>query len=349
MIIRNAYRTKTGIDYGIREVRHQYAHGGGTEHTTQCTCDFSDYWQFAKDLIHDISEGATMEVLTISESGAAKPITTTRIALNRSLSQAHPKEPHVYASDVQLLSGAGRIDTDAQSPPYVRFWDGPSANDGAALSSVVWRNLPYAIALDSVCNVASSSELHRYVTRSGGGESQSLPIQGTGFKTWPRSLTDGKVRLEALPKQFGSQHWTYTWRMVPRVPRAAFTMMGCVNETAFDNTPRGNAFHRGAAGIGTVHYTTFEQSDPYQTRSGVWVVDITYHFRHRGLRDYSDASWGTGDFIGWNHVWCPSRARWERVSKGDTAPSTFYGVTPVGQSIYGYAELHNLFRLDSAT
>jgi hypothetical protein len=162
-------------------------------------------------------------------------------------------------------------------------------------------------------------------------------IQGVRYgwdylTTWFQTIREGQRHLTLT-----TVHLTYTWHMVPRVPRQALHWMGMVNAEVFDPHRPADFFGERQFRPGTILYLYCEVSPHYYDVKGTPVVDITYHFLYRDnwLRSgkhLPDPFGGNGtlpsgaDHVGFGHnfFYHPSRRRFQRVvSVRDITPGLF--------------------------
>jgi len=323
---------------------------------------------FFKAVLPDVRIGPTLPGVTIDIGDIVAPWNVPadtprdgfpgtpvgRLQLIRSLPQKHRAKPNLWCVDAEVVEGVGA--PDAQDGQLVFVQNDAHQTTGFARVLVTYRTLTYQVEVaDSIANAATSSELCRYVTRNSQFAGKNLPIQGQQFKWWPFGVVDGSPLNETLSKTFASIQYSFTWHMVPAIPTAAYIMQSKVNSTLFDNIDG----QRGARSPrGTHLYLSPELSKPYYTYAGTEVRDITYQFifQNRQTRGPNNEVVNRGH----NFVYVSGSTTVNGATVGadffrlfrsrglpqEAAPYLDYPTT-VGTSPYDYAELHNLFRLDS--
>lgn len=322
---------------------------------------------FITAVMPDVSSGTTTIGQIRASPYTANPVGVDfrRVAMNRLAPQAHPVKTAYKVCDAQLVQGMGWPKQSASNDIEFRTQLGPSETTGKAAVQLTFRTLPYdTTATDDTAN--ATNELCRYVSRRADPSHRNMELPGQRIRLFeprgnPPVMTPmGGKFLSGAVKTITWRHLSYTWHMVPSIPRVALYYGGRVNQFMFDNDDA--TAMKGLGHPGTLLFMGAKISDPYSTVSGRRVWDITYNFLHfLDLNVYK-----SGEAMGHNHLFSPQHNRFGRAwvfqrhadlpaawqlaefaAFGFTAPRDFINAEPAGCNIYDYVDLNNLFKLDS--
>ncbi len=262
----------------------------------------------------------------------------------------------------------------------------PTVGEGYIRVAVTWKDLPYEVnvggrtdsgitadaASDAFANNATRSEIVRYCVFKPQPKGQNAGIAGGELYYVKDDGTlllkpNGQPALAPLESQTFYNpliNFSIIWKMVPRVPFAAFAMQGFCNEK--QNIPFPETILKDKPDAGTIRYVAPEISDPYYTVSDGQVFDITYNITYR-------PGGNTTPNRGWNSTWCGIVRDIRRVVFGileggviKTAKAVDGGVpiqlpvttadgsnqdarrTTKSACIAPFGELQNLFRFEGA-
>lgn len=373
------------------DLAEQY-HTDGSPRTFYSVCRVraADKKAFLESILPDVAEGSQRldRVLRID----AYPVENANYylqSLTRYTPQQHPIHPVAYAVEASVLGGEGHpVKSAAGDVTFrsARSFAPPELDtvDGYVRIGVTWKDLPYPVtALDDV-DLVTGSEVLRYCQFKQTPKGSNLQINeqslffvndsGTALKQAAGDPSDSPPLnvLTPQPLFVPATGITITWRMVPRVPRAAQRMRATVN---MYNTGVPDGAYAGSAiripfeimaeqpEVGTMLYLGYEQSDPYYTVSGQKVYDITYNFLHR--------PGGDGPYRGHNSAFCPRNdiKDFRRVvfamktggnllvkTNGDELVLPISGTenadqdrwTVKGANVHNFADHANLFRLEAS-
>lgn len=368
------FRTTRGlIEYELLpQYTERWTSQGQQEITQFAIVDWDKKDNFITAVMPDVSIGDQMDdPIRITAYCPGRPIVTLpRARLVRLLPQVHPARPLFYVADAVVVQGMGWPGVSGND---ITFNEGtaPHTRTGKAIIQITFRTLPYSANLDDAyTNTGGASELLRYVSRRCSTSHKNLPLPGKRLRLYDEQLRPIPATfLESVTKAFSWQHLSWTWHMVPRLPRAAVYYGGKVNEVDFDATD--SKILRGHGYPGTVLYLGVTSSDVYSTRSGMQVHDYTFNFLH--LLDIAVFSDNAGDkIIGHNHLFSPQFNKFGRAfvyqSLADpdlpaewgwvhnlaahagfiamVNPPSFSGPIASGFNIYDYVDLNNLFKMD---
>jgi len=328
---------------------------------------------FITAVMPDVSTGGVITngkfTLTPFAPADRYDVRVERREINRLLPQVHPTRSKFYVEGVVLVQGGGYPSAVAGDMAF-KTGQGVDAKTGVAILEVTYRTLPYdATQADSVANLATATELGRYVSRKSTPSHKNLALPGRRIVLYDEFNNLMATRVnDSTTKTFSWQHLVYTWHMVPGVPRAATLYGGMVNSYTFDEED--TVFLKGTGLPGTILYVGGNVSEPYTTISGTRVWDISYNFLHF----YNIAIYNTqggirpANAIGHNHIFSPQFNKFGRAWLPQLPTETgmaaawlwpagivrelaagrpgFADKGFAGRNIYDYVDLENLFRLD---
>lgn len=269
--------------------------GEAVESRRLLLCNWNDRYNLTLSMLPRVAIGAaTGETLTISKFNIQPnpgPTTVNRLALNRSEPERHPVYPHLFAAHAREIEGVGSPTLDPNTGAM--SWSQTPApnqtpNTGLAKVEITYKVFPYAINAYTDVQVnqnkgpgaLGSYESCRYTSLKAKGSIKVFSFPAGGGTFWEVFPRNGQNRMAVNDPgvfQVPQVHLSYTWHMVPKVPGAALSMMGCVNSQVFDVVDRKLPWQTQSYPIGTVLYLHPEISDPYWMVDGLPVVDITYH------------------------------------------------------------------------
>jgi hypothetical protein len=295
--------------------------GGGTfarENSQATVVYLVEYYYFEQFL--DVVMGKTVlgEDGLLSRSATDPEFDTSQ----GSLPEAHPYCANYYAASAEVVPMG-------QS---TQEWYGPLWSKAAV--TVVFRPTTYNVVSDD--DYTLDTEVGRFVTKTNEGSADFQTAQGQF-----RFVTDPQHRpLEIQPGiVIANQKMMYTWHQVPvyvdpttglpdlgQIPNieTVIPLVGTVNEVEFDGYPPGTVLFSG--------YTP-RLIQPQAANDGSYYWDITYMFGYRNYGE-SDTPVVTGEHIGWNYAYDPTRHLWDLYTDDGFLD---------GKTLYKYADINPLF------
>lgn len=245
------------------------------EATRTCIVQWDLRWQFIKDML-----GSAQYTVGSSFGG----VTTN---LHRTVPEAHPEYPFLYASRWEMIEGLGSTPVDTTNLAKSLTSQVPFGTLGVNLhpfthgihfnlAKIALHYTPFTYEVFGDNDPQSSTgELGRYVTRTiqAGGENLTLPGKALYFATSVAAdQTKNPINESNAIITIATARPTYKWHMVPKVNwQHLLAGVGKINSTGFDamfgNYPSG-----------TLLLEAFEVSDPYRSPAQDRVYDVTFHF-----------------------------------------------------------------------
>jgi hypothetical protein len=275
----------------------------------------------------------------------------------------HPLHPRAYAAEAQVIGGDGYPGVENN---WLMFKRRGSDEAGYVRIGITFRDQPYVTVVeDDEIHAPDGSEILRFCQFRCVPRGQSIPTKGqvayyvdddgemirTGGGSTPFMPVP-----EGLPIYFPSIEFEVIWRMVPRVPLAAFLLQNTVNMYRDFKVPASLLPYDASPDVGTILYKSYSPSDIYYTVSGQEVYDITYRFLYR--------PGGAEIQRGHNSAFCPKngirdmrRIVYASLAGGGTLDPVFQlpistgndeaRWTKVGHNSHNFAQHANLFRLEA--